>query len=57
MNEQAGLVVVFAYEDSVKVCDGSLLKDGVVVDDITIQVDKWDTGTREKYDDIKGRQR
>lgn len=61
VNEQEGLVVVLSDEDAALLGDGVrdefLLKSGIVVDDITLQIDKWSTDTRKKYEDINKRQR
>ena len=50
-NEKNGIIIVLNEKDFTQLCDISLSKTGIVIDDVAIQVDKWNANTRSKYED------
>ncbi len=50
LNEKEGCVVVLGDEDSLKLCDDSFPKSGIIIGDINIQIDQWSAETRTKHE-------
>lgn len=55
VNKMDSLTVVLGDKESAQLCDETQTL-GIVVDDVTIQIDKWNAKTRNKYENhIKSR--